>query len=229
MTPFISIARNENGFVLVAALLTLLLLVIIGASATTTSTFEVQIAGNEKVYNMAFYQANGGVDLGAEILEQNISCRTGFRNLIGDNTVGDSTVAQASRPLVAISDFQYNTRTSLVYKPLSAEEQALLVAAGATVEASQIPDMFLPGTVDPADPDTTTPRTLVSFAGQNEWNPGGSIQMAAGYEGQGKGSSGGGVIMVYDVTSRHIGIGNCESTVHQQWRHVVGQEGPCNY
>ncbi len=228
MTPSISIARNENGFVLVAALLTLLLLVIIGVSATTTSTFEVQIAGNEKVYNMAFYQANGGVDLGAEILEQNISCRTGFRNLNGDNTVGDS-VYQKYRPLVVISDFQYHTRTSLVYKPLSADEQALLVAAGATVEAPQIPDMFLPGTVDPADPDATMPRTLVSFAGQNEWNPGGSIQMAAGYEGQGKGSSGGGVTMVYDVTSRHIGLGNSESTVHQQWRHVVGQEGPCNY
>jgi len=35
--------------------------------------------------------------------------------------------------------------------------------------------------------------------------------------------------MVYDITSRHIGLGNSESTVHQQWRHVVGQEGDCNY
>lgn len=49
--------NNENGFVLIASLLILLLLVVIGTSAVTNSTIEIQIAGNERVHEMAFYSA----------------------------------------------------------------------------------------------------------------------------------------------------------------------------
>jgi hypothetical protein len=41
----------------VASLLILLLLVVIGTSAVTTSTIEIQIAGNARTHNMAFYAA----------------------------------------------------------------------------------------------------------------------------------------------------------------------------
>jgi hypothetical protein len=49
--------NNENGFVLVASLVILLLLVVIGTSAVTNSTIEIQIAGNERVHELAFYSA----------------------------------------------------------------------------------------------------------------------------------------------------------------------------
>jgi type II secretory pathway pseudopilin PulG len=48
---------NENGFVLVASLLILLLLVVIGTNAVTNSTIEIQIAGNERAREQAFYAA----------------------------------------------------------------------------------------------------------------------------------------------------------------------------
>jgi hypothetical protein len=51
---------NDRGSALVLALLVLVLLTLMGISATTTSTIEVQMAGSEKVYDMAFYAAESG-------------------------------------------------------------------------------------------------------------------------------------------------------------------------
>jgi hypothetical protein len=232
MVTFPSIVKNESGFVLVAALMTMVLLVMVGISATTTTTIEIQIAGNEKAYNMAFYQADGGGgELGAELLEQNIACPTGFHNLDanGAKLVGDPAVATAYKPLVATPSFWTIDRESLVYKPLTAAEQAALVALGVAVVPPEIPDAFLPGTVDPTNPDATTPRTMISFDGNTQLASGGAIQMAAGYERTGKSAGSGGALMVYDITTRRVGLGNSEAIVHQQWRHVVGSEGPCKY
>ncbi len=55
-----SIFTNEKGSVLVLALLVLVLLTLMGISATTTSTIEVQMAGNDKVHEIAFYAAESG-------------------------------------------------------------------------------------------------------------------------------------------------------------------------
>lgn len=227
MAIFPSIAKNEDGFVLVAALLTLILLVMVGISATTTTTIEIQIAGNEKAYNMAFFQADGGDEVGAELLEHNIACANGFADVDGtdERIIGDAT-DDLLNTRIATLDFWYNAREGQVFRPLTAAEQAAL---GAAVVQPEIPDMFLPGTVNPANPDATVPRTIISFAGETQLSSGGAIQMAAGYERLGKSAGSGGAIMVYDITSRHIGLGNSESTVHQQWRHVLGQEGDCAY
>ena len=51
---------NDRGSALVLALLVLVLLTLMGISATTTSTIEVQMAGNDKVHEMAFYAAESG-------------------------------------------------------------------------------------------------------------------------------------------------------------------------
>jgi hypothetical protein len=58
----VSRLRNNHGASLVVALLILLVLTIIGISAITTSTFETKIAGNERLYNEAFYAADAGID-----------------------------------------------------------------------------------------------------------------------------------------------------------------------
>jgi hypothetical protein len=55
-------AGNDRGVSLVIALLILLVLTLIGISAITTSTFETNIAGNERLYNEAFYSADAGID-----------------------------------------------------------------------------------------------------------------------------------------------------------------------
>jgi Tfp pilus assembly protein PilX len=59
--------KNEDGAVLVAALLILVLLTIIGIASTNISNTEVQIAGHEVVYQQNFYRAEGAT---IEALEQ---------------------------------------------------------------------------------------------------------------------------------------------------------------
>ena len=53
---------NRRGVSLVIALLILLIVTLIGISAIQTSTFETNIAGNERLYNTAFYYSDAGID-----------------------------------------------------------------------------------------------------------------------------------------------------------------------
>ncbi len=54
--------KNEKGVALIIALIMLLVLTLIGLSAVSTTTHETKIAGNERVYNNAFYAADGGIE-----------------------------------------------------------------------------------------------------------------------------------------------------------------------
>jgi len=54
--------RDQHGVVLVVALVMLLVLTLIGISGITTSVFENTVAGNERLYNLAFYAADGGLE-----------------------------------------------------------------------------------------------------------------------------------------------------------------------
>ncbi|RLA96216.1 MAG: hypothetical protein DRG83_17650 [Deltaproteobacteria bacterium] len=53
--------NNERGAILIIALLMLIILSLLGMAATDTTNIEIQIAGNEKVYKQAFYNADSGV------------------------------------------------------------------------------------------------------------------------------------------------------------------------
>ena len=54
--------RNEEGSVLVVAIMILVLLTIIGISTSTTSEIDLQIAGNEKLYKNVLYTADAGIE-----------------------------------------------------------------------------------------------------------------------------------------------------------------------
>ncbi|MFC1823650.1 PilX N-terminal domain-containing pilus assembly protein [Thermodesulfobacteriota bacterium] len=83
--------QQEEGSVLVIALILLVLLTVIGISASTTSEIELQIAGNERFHKMAFYAADGGTEAGIELLEQNIEARGFTANpvFLGSAPAGD--------------------------------------------------------------------------------------------------------------------------------------------
>ena len=51
--------KNENGSVIIAALLMLVLLTIVGIASTNVSNTEVQIAGHTTAYQQNFYRAEG--------------------------------------------------------------------------------------------------------------------------------------------------------------------------
>ncbi len=69
--PF-SILKNEQGFVLVMAMVALLMLVVVGISVMNTTSVEVEIAGNEKFHKMAFYNADSGVYMSPKIISRAI-------------------------------------------------------------------------------------------------------------------------------------------------------------
>ena len=54
--------RNEEGSVLVIAIMILVLLTIIGISTSTTSEIDLQIAGNDKLYKNVLYTADAGIE-----------------------------------------------------------------------------------------------------------------------------------------------------------------------
>jgi Tfp pilus assembly protein PilX len=64
---------DEDGSVMILALLMLAILSIMGVSATTTSTIEVQIAANDKNHKQNFYKAEGGAMEAATRLENETS------------------------------------------------------------------------------------------------------------------------------------------------------------
>jgi Tfp pilus assembly protein PilX len=61
MTPFEPI-KNERGIAFVIALIMLLVLTLIGVASISLTAYDNNIAGNERIYNLAFYTADGGVE-----------------------------------------------------------------------------------------------------------------------------------------------------------------------
>ncbi|WP_207680012.1 pilus assembly PilX family protein [Desulfonema magnum] len=52
---------NEDGFVLVVAMIMLVFLSLLGVAATNTSSLEIQIAANERTYKKNFYKAEAAL------------------------------------------------------------------------------------------------------------------------------------------------------------------------
>lgn len=199
--------RNERGYLLVMVLVTLLLLVVIGLSGTTTTTVELQIAGNDKVAKEAFFEADGGTEVAARLVEENLACRsTGFAPNPGDaqgRAILGGTVAVPSSSLSFWSN-----------------------------ETAVNPSDTSRDIYYPAGYTGTIPHTNITVSGQTKYLQGSAIQMVSGYEGKGKGAAGGGSYIKYSLVSQRIGQDNSKSEVEVIWRHVVTPEpaiATCNY
>jgi hypothetical protein len=198
MNKRLHIQSDEKGSVLVISLILLMMLTLIGIAITTTASLELQISGNEKLSQIAFYKADGGTEVGYELLEQNLGCANGFANatITGDNS--------AQSVQIANSTFWQDT--------------------SANVPTVATRDFFFPST-NPA----TVPRTDFTVGGNTQMSTGSAIQMVSGYEGKGKAAGAGGAFIMYDMYSQHLGVNSSQSIILVQWRHVIGQEGSCNY
>jgi hypothetical protein len=79
------ILKQQEGMALVIALVMLLILTIVGINAINTTVFETSITGNQRIYNMAFYGGDGGIeDFKASM---NFMDRRGIRNQVLDGSV----------------------------------------------------------------------------------------------------------------------------------------------
>lgn len=195
--------QSDEGFILVAALLIMLVLTIIGLMAGRNTTTELRIAGNDRTHKETFYRADGVTELGTEMLEQNLACLLGFP---GDASLNGGALID-----------------NLIYvEPGSLDFWRQFAPAA-------IPDDANRTLVTPWDYTDSEPHTNLTIGGNTKLTTGAAIQMAAGYEGKGKGIGSGGALLVYDINVQHLGKNNSESVICIKYRHVIGQEGDCNY
>lgn len=235
--------NNEEGFVLVTGLMILLILTLLGLSATTNTTIELQIAGNDRLHKQTLYQAEGGAITGTELLEQNFNCTTGFTKFPG--SAGGVNWVNVEGTIRA---FERRTDRDTT---LPGEMNSIAFWRNVDLNPVDFPNSFYIGNPDQADaaypianPDGTAhldpnndgsladnpPDTgYLYIAGETAMLPGGALQMAAGYEGKGKGAGGGGVAKIMDIYSQYRGALNSESIILMGWRHLIGSEGDCIY
>jgi Tfp pilus assembly protein PilX len=199
-----STLNNEQGFVLITSLLMLVVLMIIGISATNTTIIELQISGNDRVYKEAFYQADGGVQLAARLVEENLGSPGGFTALDANSLLQDP---------VNPNDTILVVDTTLSDNAAGRDETNI---SDATRDIAYFPGGY--------DATNTDPHTNVILDGVTSTIAGSGLQMVAGYEGKGKGAAGGGTQILYTIYSQHIGRAQSESIVSAQWQHVVGLE-----
>ncbi len=207
--------RDESGFVLVLALLMLVMLSLLGIYATTTSVFELRVAGNDRASKRTFYKADGGLQIGIEMVEQNLSCANGFSS---------SGFSGGKKAIAGIDIYD----AKLAY----AEDIEDIEGASSTTVEDDIPSdtirsMSIPD--DPANRVDTLPHTNIAVFGVTELQPGSALQMVAGYEGLGKSAAQGGSVIAMDVHSQQVDTNNSRARLMLKWRHTVGQEGACRY
>lgn len=194
---------NQTGsVVIVVSVLILALLTILGISSINTSTTESKIAVNDHLHKMAFYEADGGTQAGIQLIEENLACPGGFEDEPTD--INDFI-------RVANKDFYTNSlsnATAVILDCPSDSQRDVYYPLGYTGDQ---------------------PHTNMRFLGKTEYGVGSAIQMAAGYEGRGKGAGAGGGLINYSIHAQRAGLRNSDAHVMVQWRHVIGQRGDCRY
>ena len=68
MQKITSLINNQQGSVIIIAMIILVLLTVIGIGATNTSTTEMQISTNAMLHNVALYTADSGIEAGRAAL-----------------------------------------------------------------------------------------------------------------------------------------------------------------
>lgn len=243
------LSKNEDGFVLITAMVMLVILTLLGTFALNTTIFELQIAGNDRVHKETFYKAESGDTLAVEVLEQNIYCADGFSKTASpasptnynvytydSDGVWDSNATKSLTPDVrdigVVRTFGWLTEPSITNSDKKHTFKELAFYLNEKPWEGTICNVFMPDRPNisfpissiSADIDSDTERTDVYLGGSTRKLPGGSLQMAAGYERLGKSAAGGGTVRGYDIISRHRGVNNSESVVLLGWDHLIGME-----
>lgn len=203
-----TVTTGEEGFVLVFTLLLLVVVTLLGVSSIDTSVFESQMSANDALYKQSFYQADGGANVAAIVIEENISCPKGFKAMGaysgGALIEGNVFIEPGSLNLWDI--------TPTAAEPSDANRNAY----------------FFYNAADPAGTDF--PHTNITVGGVTSPAIGAGQTSNSGYSGSpGKSMAKGGANRQYDVFSQHIGNRQSESIVEIEWRHVIGLQGNCKY
>ena len=212
---------NQHGSVINVALLILILIFLIGIGLSKMSTTDIKIANNIKQGMTTFYETDAALEATGEMIEQNLFCITGFSDTdtATDGLPTDKEII-SGQFYVNNLRFGHNQRKRGIRPGV---DPTVLDADG-----NLIVDFFYPP-VNPATMELDEPHTNISVGGATRFSKGSAIQMAAGYEGLGKGAAAGGGSIIFDVYAERIGINNTSSTHFMQWVHLIKPSPGCNF
>lgn len=86
------VINNEDGSVIVLAMLMLVILTILGVSSTNTSTTELKIVRNEQLYQINFDQAESGAYEATQRIERETNTDQLFPSMTGYDWINSNSV-----------------------------------------------------------------------------------------------------------------------------------------
>jgi len=226
------ILDNQKGSVINVALLILILIFLVGIGLHKISRTDIKIATNLKTQTTTFYEAEAALEAASEVLEQNIACPTGFDDT-ATATDGLPGGWENIEGVVVVTDLAFwRNDPDDVDDPQNYPNFANALANPTNTSlADDISETFKIHAFYPTDYDGSEDmeHTNISIGGVTRFSTGSAIQMAAGYEGLGKGAGAGGATIAYDVLVRRYGTNGSEALHTIQWIHKLGLGGSCNY
>jgi hypothetical protein len=196
MKSFARQLRNEEGSVIVVALMILVVLTIIGISATDTTKVELQIATNDKFHKIAFYNADAGVYATPKLISAHLDDTTSLIVIPGVNYL----------PIGDPSNFDRQIKGFDPYDGGAKDIRIVL------------------GTNNWEEAEVDVQKTGGPLGGSHR--RGGGAEFASGAEGLGGGgSAGGGVDLYFRIDSRGDGPVNSTSNVRAVYCKVPGVPG----
>ena len=241
---------NQRGSVINVALLILILIFLIGIGLSKMSTTDIKIANNIKQKTTTFYETDAGLEETGELIEQNLGCITGFTDTdqglglpSGQEVIGGTFYVNnlnfshtlrkfGERPRefdlngndVADSneDLNGNNLIDTIFTPDDKDAS----------DTQYLVDFYTPWNLDRTltrDEYLEEPHTYFTVGGASRFSVGSAIQMAAGYEGLGRGSAAGGGSIIYDVYAERVGSHNTSATHFMQWVHIIKPSPGCNF
>ncbi len=190
---------DEQGFILVWALLLLVVVTLLGASGISTSIFETKMAANEALRKQTFYQADGGTENSISLLQNNINCITGFTKTLDGGIVLATTATGNTNPLGSNNFWLSNNDTTEIDMASDTDR-----------------DFYYPSSA--SAPGTTIPHTNGRINGSVKMMAGASLQQLAGYEGKGKGIGADGAYLVFDIKLERLGERNSRTGICLTYR-----------
>lgn len=200
MKVMFSQANNENGFVLVTAMMVLIVLTLIGIIAMNNSTTERMISGNDRTHKKTFYQADAGTELAQHVAYHNAMCldANGFTS----NSVFGGNPAALLNGSIRVEDLLFADFT---------------VTAPATVSAVSDTNRAFAFYPD-ANVNDGAPHTNFLTTFTTGMNAGAPQQMVSAYDapiGQGQVA---GTHRRFTIASQHFGLDNSQSLIQVRWR-----------
>jgi Tfp pilus assembly protein PilX len=196
------VLENEKGSALMLGMLMILLLSVIGVLSVQTSITETRIAGNDRLYRAVFHEAEGGVEVGKELLEQSIEDR--------------NSSEKSTRRNVKIVCGGFLTKAPLGLTDYPSDPDPV------THVSDNRRDAYFPTKNPDGSPcSDSQPHTNLRMGSSPQPATGSALAFGVGYEGKGRGSAGGGTWIVYDIRSQHQNVSNTKARIWARWRHAM--------